>query len=105
MKSKKQINTEVENTFEVLDTIEEVKVHHFFKHKVLQRLENENVIEPHSLGWFTPQLQLLTLSLVLLMNVSTLFYTYSTQELNSNNRLENFAHEYALQPEIHSILN
>jgi mannose/fructose/N-acetylgalactosamine-specific phosphotransferase system component IIC len=66
MKSEEQINNAVENTLKVLDTIEEVKVNHFFKHKVLQQLENQKQEKIRFLSWFTPQLQLATLSVVLL---------------------------------------
>lgn len=105
MKSKEQINIEVEDTFKVLDRIEEVKVNHFFKHKVLQQLENQKVEQPNVLNWFSPQLQLAALCLILLMNASALFYSFSNQELNSNSSLETFAQEYALQSETNSILN
>lgn len=105
MKSKEQINIEVENTFKVLDTIEEVKVNHFFKHKVLQQLDNQKEEKTKILRWFSPQLQLATLGLILLLNLSALFYTFSNQDLNSDNSLENFAQEYALQSETNSILN
>lgn len=105
MKSKEQINIEVEDTFKVLDRIEEVKVNHFFKHKVLQQLENQKVDKPNVLNWFSPQLQLAALCLILLMNASALFYSFSNQELNSNSSLETFAQEYALQSETNSILN
>lgn len=105
MKSKEQINSKVEDTFKVLDTIEEVKVNHFFKHKVLQQLENQKEEKSTVLGWFTPQLQLATLGLVLLLNVSTIFYAFSSQEKNTEVNLESFAQEYALQSKTTSILN
>mgnify|MGYP003683711645 CR=1 FL=1 len=105
MKSKEQINIEVEDTFKVLDTIEEVKVNHFFKHKVLQQLENQKEEKSKVLGWFSPQLQLATLGLILLMNVSALFYVFSNQDISTDSSLENFAQEYALQSETSLILN
>ena len=105
MKSKEQIEQNVANTFKVLDAIEEVKVNHFFKHKVLQQLENVKEEKPKALSWFTPQLQLATLSVVLLLNVSTFIYVYSYQNETSNVTIENFAKEYALQTETNSILN
>lgn len=105
MKSEKQIAQNIEDTFKVLDSIEEVKVNHFFKHKVLQQLENQAEVKPTAFSWFTPKLQLAALSLVLLMNLSTLFYAYSINDASSSTRLENFAQEYALQSETNSILN
>jgi hypothetical protein len=105
MKSKEQVEQNVADTFKVLDAIEEVKVNHFFKHKVLQQLENVKEEKPKVLTWFTPQLQLATLSVMLLINLSTFFYVYSSQNETSEVTLENFAKEYALQSETNSILN
>ena len=105
MKSKEQIQQNVEDTFKVLDAIEEVKVNHFFKHKVLQQLENVKEEKPKILSWFSPQLQLATLSVVLLINLSAFFYVYSFQNQSSEITLESFAKEYALQSETKSILN
>lgn len=105
MKSKEQINTEVENTFKVLDTIEEVKVNHFFKHKVLQQLENQKEEKQSILSWFSPQLQLATLVVMLWLNVSAVFYVYLNDDVSSSTEIENFAQEYALQSSTNSILN
>lgn len=105
MKSKKEIENSIEDTFKVLDQIEEVSVNHFFKHKVLQQLENEKEVKPKALGWFTPQWQVAILGLVLLINVSALFYAYTSQEKSNQVTLESFAQEYALQSESSLILN
>lgn len=105
MKSKKEIENKIDDTFKVLDHIDEVKVNHFFKHKVLQQIENEKEVKPKVLGWFTPQLQAAVLGFVLLMNVSALFYAYTSQEKSNNVTLESFAQEYALQSESSLILN
>ncbi|MBU3009964.1 hypothetical protein KO506_00935 [Polaribacter vadi] len=105
MKPKKEIENNIDDAFKVLENIEEVKVNHFFKHKVLQQLENQKEEKSKVLGWFSPQLQLATLGLVLLLNVSALFYAYSSQKVTNNVTLENFAQEYSLQPETNSILN
>ncbi|WP_397445583.1 hypothetical protein [Polaribacter sp. R77954] len=105
MKSQEQINKTVEDTFKVLEHIEDVKVNHFFKHKVLQQLENQNEVTPSVFRWFTPQLQLATLSAILLLNVSALFYAYSSGDSQSNSSLETWAQEYALQSDTTSILN
>lgn len=105
MKLKENTDKYVEDAFEALETIEEVNVNHFFKHKVLQQLKNQKVEQPKFLRWFTPQLQLAALGLVLLLNASALFYAYSLQDYSTTNSLENFAQEYALQSETTSILN
>jgi hypothetical protein len=104
MKSEEQINKAVVDTFKVLDTIEEVKVNHFFKHKVLQQLENQQEEKSTFFTWFTPQLQLATLSVILLLNLGALFYSYSSYNSQATNTIESFAQEYALQSD-NSILN
>jgi len=105
MKSKELITQKVDDTIKVLDTIEEVKVNHFFKHKVLQEIENQKEVKPKTPTWLTPQFQLATLGLILLMNLSAVYYAQSTRETNNNVTLENFALEYALQTETNSLLN
>lgn len=105
MKSKEQINKLLEDTFNVLDTIEEVKVNHFFKHKVLQQFENQKDEKSSVFGWFTPQLQMATLSVILLLNLGTLYYAYSNDNSSSTNNIETFTQEYALQLDSNSILN
>lgn len=105
MKSKEYINQQVDATFKTLDAIEEVKVNHFFKHKVLQQLENEKEEKISILNRFTPKLQLATLVIVLLINTSAVLYAFSSQEQISETSIENFAQEYSLQSESNSILN
>jgi hypothetical protein len=105
MESKLPIDKKIEDTFKVLDTIEAVKVSHFFKHKVLQQIENQQEEKSKFFGWFSPQLQLATLGLVLLMNVSAVFYAYSSEEQNSEISIEAFAEQYSLQTETNFLLN
>jgi len=105
MKSTKKIEENINETFKVLETIEEVKVNHFFKHKVLQQLENQKEEKLPVFGWFTPKLQLATLGMVLLLNVSSIYYVFSSQEKNTEVTLETFAKSYSLQTETTYILN
>ncbi|AUC22965.1 MULTISPECIES: hypothetical protein [Polaribacter] len=107
MKSTKHINQEVEDTFKVLNTIEKVEVNHFFKHKVLQKLNAEKEEKKPIFAWFTPQLQLATLSIVLLLNFGTIFYAFnnSGESDSSTSDIEVFAQEYSLQSDSSSILN
>ena len=105
MKSKKHINQQVETTFKVLEAIEEVKVAPFFKHKVLQQLNIEKEEKMSILVWFTPNLQLGTLVLLVLLNTSAVFYAFSFQEQNSADSLDTFAQEYSLQSQTTSLLN
>ena len=105
MKNKEHINQQVEATFNTLDTIEEVKINHFFKHKVLQQLKNQKEEKTSLFAWFTPQLQMATLAFVLLLNASAILYAFSSQKNTSNSSLESFAQEYSLQSETTSLLN
>jgi len=105
MKNKEHINQQVEATFKVLDTIEEVKVNHFFKHKLLQQLNNQNEEKNSILDWFTPSFQLAILGLILLLNTSAMVYAFSYQEKTTDVDLETFAQEYLLQSETTFLLN
>jgi hypothetical protein len=105
MKNKEHINQQVEATFKALDTIEEVKVNHFFKHKVLQQLESNKEEKTKVFSWFTPQLQVATLALVLLLNASAVLYAFSSQEQTTDVSLDSFAQKYSLQSETISLIN
>lgn len=105
MKSKEHIHQQVEATFKALDVIEEVKVNHFFKHKVLQQIEHQKEEKTSILTWFTPQLQIATLALIVLLNASAVVYAFSSQSKTSSGGLETFAQEYSLQSETISLLN
>jgi hypothetical protein len=105
MKNKDHINQQVAATFKALETIEEVKVNHFFKQKVLQQLNNQKEEKTSIIEWFTPSLQLATLALVVLLNTSAVFYAFSFQEQNSVDSLDTFAQEYLLQSQTTSLLN
>ena len=105
--NKKDIHKKVEETFKVLDTIDKVEVNHFFKHKVLQKIQAEKVEKKPVFSWFTPQLQLATLGVVLLLNIGTIFYAFnsSSQSTSSASDIKTFAQEYSLQSDSSSILN
>lgn len=107
MKNKEVINQQVEDTFKVLDSIEEVKVNHFFKHKFLQQINVEKAEKKSVFYWFTPQLQLATLCILLLLNFGTIFYLFNNSVDNTNTvyGIDAFAQEYSLQSENNSILN
>ncbi|ARV05322.1 hypothetical protein BTO04_00830 [Polaribacter sp. SA4-10] len=102
MKNKEYINQQVEGTFKVLDTIEKVDVNHFFKHKVLQKLQEKEAYKI-TFSWLSPQLQLATLGMVVFLNVSAILYAFSINTTDTS--LETFAQEYSLYTETNSILN
>ena len=97
MKNKEPIYQEIKDTFKVLENIKEAKVNHFFKHKVLLQLKNQNEETTSILDWFTPRLQLASVAFVLLLNASALFYAFSSQEQNIVVNIDSFAQEYSLQ--------
>ncbi|MEO9571658.1 MAG: hypothetical protein ABJH82_08115 [Polaribacter sp.] len=107
MKNKEYINQQVEDTFKVLDSIEKVEVNHFFKHKVLQQLNAEKEESKFIFSWFTPQLQLAILSVILLLNLGSIFYVFnnSVEKSKTTSDIEAFAQEYSLQSDNSSILN
>ena len=105
MKNKQQINQQVNAAFKVLKAIGKVQAPPFFKHKVLQRIQAEQPLKQPVFSWFTPPFQLATLAVVLLLNASVLFYSFSNIEETSVTDISIFAQEYALQPSSNSILN
>jgi hypothetical protein len=105
MKNKEHINNQVDDTFKVLDSIDEVKVNSFFKHKVLQKLNTKKEIKSTTLSWFTPQFQLAALSIVLLLNIGTIFYAFSNSDTSSVSDIDTFAQEYSLQTKSDSLIN
>lgn len=94
MQTPKDIEKNIEATFNVLDTMNEVKVSPFFKDKTMQRLfsEKEETI-PTGFSWFTPKLQLATLVCVLLVNV---FGIYQMTKTEYDTNISNFATMYEL---------
>ncbi|PQJ78871.1 hypothetical protein [Polaribacter porphyrae] len=105
MKHKNDIENKVEDTLNVLDTIKEVKVNHFFKHKVLQQIQHQKEEKKPLLYWLTPQIQVVAIAAVFLLNISTIFYAFSSNKDISTNEIENFAQEYALQSSTTYLLN
>ncbi|MDA9339436.1 hypothetical protein N9Q68_00535 [Polaribacter sp.] len=96
---------EIEQTFSVLNQIAPVKVSSFFKHKVLKEIEQEVPVRLPLFSWLMPQFQLATLSLVLLLNIGTIFYVFSSSKETGTTTINTFAQEYALQTSTNSILN
>tara|TARA_R110001583_G_scaffold184266_2_gene343565 strand:+ start:993 stop:1304 length:312 start_codon:yes stop_codon:yes gene_type:complete len=93
MKTNKDIQSKVQETFEALDVFQEVKVSPFFKDKTMQRLFSEK--EDKQLGWlwFTPKLQLATLICVIALNVFA-FTKFNTSDYEE--KVTDFASSYGL---------
>jgi hypothetical protein len=105
MKNKKYIDRQVDANFKVLEAIEKVPVNHFFKHKVLKKIQAEQHLKQPIISWFTPQFQLVSFVVILLLNASVIFYSFSNVEEISATNIMAFAQEYSLQSSDNSILN
>ena len=91
MKASKDIVAKVDDAYEVLDKINEVKISTSFKQNVFHKIE-ETKKEKIALTWFTPKLQLAAMFVILLVNVSAIMYTFSAQEQTSE--IDVFAQQY-----------
>jgi|TARA_B110000967_G_scaffold209040_1_gene263469 hypothetical protein len=105
MKKKEYLDRQVDATFKVLEAIEKVPVNHFFKHKVLQKIQAEQHLKQPIITWFTPQFQLVTLVVILVLNASVIFYSFSNVKEISVTNIMAFAQEYSLQSRDSFILN
>jgi hypothetical protein len=105
MKNKKYIDRQVNANFKVLEAIEKVLVNHFFKHKVLKKIQAEQHLKQPIISWFTPKFQLVSFVVILLLNASVIFYSFSNVEETSVTNIMAFAQEYSLQSSDNSILN
>lgn len=102
MKTDKNIVAKVEDTYEVLDKINEVKISASFKQNVIHKIEETKKVKT-SFTWFTPQLQLAAMVVILLVNVSAIIYTFSTEEQTS--AIDVFAQAYNFDSEDTFTLN
>lgn len=101
MKKNKNIQQQVENTFDAIDSIRQVNVSPFFKDKALDIMFSKKEESVSILNWFTPKLQLATLICVLAINVYAI-----TQIKNSsyNESISSFATDYGLSTDTNSSL-
>ncbi|WP_397363158.1 hypothetical protein [Olleya sp. R77988] len=96
MKTNKNIQQQIENTFDAMDSIQQVNVSPFFKDKTLQRMFSKKEETVSIWSWFTPQLQLATLVCVLAINV------YAIRQIKNssyNESISTFATDYGLSAE------
>mgnify|MGYP000271227423 CR=1 FL=1 len=98
MNTQNKKSIEENNTLDILDEIQEVKVSPFFKNKVLNHIREQKEEKVILLGWFRPQLQIAAVILVLVMNALTLYYSLNlqdnTQELSG---FEAFVQDYSIE--------
>jgi len=103
MMSNSEIDKKVKATIDSIELIEEVRVSPFLKDRILHQLDAKEELSLSVFNWFTPQLQLAALSLVILLNV----YAYtklSSQEYET--KVEEFVDTYDFGDETYtSIFN
>lgn len=103
MMSNTEIDNKVNATIDSIDSIEEVQVSPFLKDRILHQLDAEEELSTPIFSWFTPQLQLAALCVVILLNV----YAYtilSSQEYET--KVEEFVDTYDFGDETYtSIFN
>ncbi len=98
---------QLETTLEVLDKIQQVNVSPFFKQQVMQRLVVEKEEVPLLFPWFSSRYQWATLVLLLMLNISAVFYKLSTTSATEQEEspLETFAQTYQLTDDATITLN
>ncbi len=105
MNDRKNTARRLDDLIESVSNLETVNPPPFFKDRVLNKLQNSSMPEvsqyfPH---WFTPNYQIATLLLFVVLNVATLYYYNSTIETSE---LQTFAQAYGLSTsEEETILN
>lgn len=99
-----EMNKKVQDTFDSIESIKEVKVSPFFKEKVMHQIRNASEdIQDATWSWFTPKLQLATLAAVIVLNVVAF---NNLKETAYNVNVNSFAESYGLlTPTESSILN
>ena len=93
MKSNIEMNKKVQDTFDSIESIQDVKTSPFFKDQTLERLFVKKEQEQKVWSWFTPQLQFATLACVIVLNV---FAFTKVKETTYNENLSQFAESYGL---------
>ncbi|MFB0937379.1 MAG: hypothetical protein ACJAV9_000108 [Urechidicola sp.] len=94
MKTNKNIQHNIDATFDALDSVKEVDVPPFFKEKVMKRLFSQEKEEKYIWFWFTPKFQLATLVCVIVLNLVA-FTELQADAYNDNVR--SFGTTYGLQ--------
>ena len=95
MKENRNIQFEIDQTFDSINRIKKVDAPPFFKDKMMKRLfEQEEVEQKFAWSWFTPKLQLATLTCVIVLNFMA-FTQLKSDTYNEN--VNSFATTYGLQ--------
>ncbi|RCW91436.1 hypothetical protein DFQ08_103266 [Winogradskyella arenosi] len=104
MKTNDEMNKKVKDTFDAMASIEEVKVSPFFKENVMHQIRQASEEVQEATGsWFTPQLQLVTLVAIVILNIMAF---NSLKETTYDESLSSFAESYGLSTNLEmSIIN
>jgi hypothetical protein len=94
MKTNKNIQHKIDDTFDSINKIKEVETPPFFKEKMMKRMFAEEKEEQNVFSWFSPKLQFATLVCVIVLNITA----YTQLQTNSyNDNVNSFATSYGLQ--------
>lgn len=100
MENKTEINQNIKAAFNSLKQIQKVPVSGNFTSSVLDKIKLKEDKTLYVTRWFSPQLQIAAISLILLLNLGAIIYSVNTTDVKNINSsdIELFAREYALQP-------
>ena len=102
MKTNVEMNKKVNDTFDAIESIQEVKVSPFFKENVMHQIRSASEeIQDSTWSWFTPKLQLATLVCVVILNIMAF---NNLKETTYDESLSNFAESYGLSTNTESTL-
>ncbi len=101
MKTEKNIQDKVEQTFNVLEAMDKASVSPFFKDQTMRRLFTEEE-KQNVWPWFTPKLQFGILVAIVVLNF--LAFTQTDSDSISEDAIEDFVTTYELSDEDESSL-
>ena len=94
MKTNVEMNKKINDIFDSVESIEEVKVSPFFKEKVMHQIRTaSDDITDTTWSWFTPKLQLAALVCVVVLNVMAFS---NLRETTYDESVSSFAESYGL---------
>lgn len=103
MDTNKNIQNEIDSTLKALDSIKTVSVSPFFKDQTMQRLFSEKKKVGLDWNWFTPKLQLATLTCIVVLNIVAVAQIKSS---SYEENIDKFAENYGFSTTTEtSILN
>ncbi|WP_179334465.1 hypothetical protein [Winogradskyella costae] len=102
MKTNVEMNKKVKDTFDAIESIQEVKVSPFLKENVMHQIRHASEdIQDATRTWFTPKLQLATLVCVVVLNIVAF---NNLKDTTYEEGLSDFAESYGLSTSTESTL-